>query len=313
MTAHPSPTGQIAGIGRCAILGLGQIGSSIGLALRCAGLAEVVGYDPDPGAAAASLAIGAVDELSATGPAQAVAGAGLVVLAAPVGAIPGLVDDVASELAPGAVLTDVGSTKAGIVAAMDNALGDQGCYAGGHPMAGGEGRGPAAASAGLFRERRWAVCPGPRSSAGAIQAVTNLAVALGARPVLISPEQHDEQVAWTSHLPYLVAAALALSVARQVGDPARPDLLAAGSLLDGTRVAASDIQMAGDYCWANRGHLRGAIRDLRAQLKRLLELLTDDPDDEADLRQLLGSARDWRMTLAARLPGAAAQNGGGKG
>jgi len=298
-----------------AIIGLGQIGTSIGLALRrqCSGLAafggRLVGYDPDGGSAAASHAAGAVEVLVAS-PEAAAKGAELVILAAPAGDIPGLVASLAPHIASGSVLTDVASAKTVVVEAMDRHLGVHGNYVGGHPMAGREQPGPAGACADLFAGRTWVVCPGPRTSSAALAKAVELAKGVGASPVKMAAPDHDRQVAWTSHLPYITAVALARAVKGGLTRQPVQRLLAAGGLLDGTRVAASSPRMAGDYCRLNREPLLEALAEMATELDVLRRALEESERDETVLVPLLAAAQAWRVSLPARLAEPQAGSGG---
>ena len=298
-----------------AVIGLGQIGTSIGLALRRQRPGStpfggrLVGYDPDDRAAAASRASGAVEVLAAS-PEAATAGAELVILAAPAGDIPGLVESLAPHIASGCVLTDVASAKTAVVQAMDRHLGTHGNYVGGHPMAGREQPGPTGACADLFIGRTWAVCPGARTSRTALAKAFELGRAVGAVPVEMAASDHDRQVAWTSHLPYITAVALARTVDKRLRRRPPARLLAAGGLLDGTRVAASSPRMAGDYCRLNREFLLEALAELAAELELLQGALADTEHDETALVPLLAAAQAWRASLPERLAAAGAGSGG---
>jgi prephenate dehydrogenase len=287
-----------SGFDRLAIIGLGQIGASVGLAARRVTCAErVIGYDVDPAAAAAALAMGAVTEL-ADDLAGAVAGADLVVLAAPVSQTIRLVPDVVKLLPPRAVLTDVGSTKGPVVKAMEEACGSSGRFAGGHPMAGTEAQGPSAARADMFDGCRWVLCPGLHTRGDVVHSLRCFVSALGGRPVVMDAWAHDRQVAWTSHLPYITAAALCLALAE--GTNGNRPSLCGGSLRDGTRVAASNPAMAGDYCMANRGPLSDGLAMMIAKLEGLRDALA--AADEPRLLESLALARDFRASVSDILP-----------
>lgn len=283
---------------RLAIIGLGQIGASVGLAARRARLASRIhGYDIDPEAAATALQVGAVTEVAGDLE-QALARADLVVLAAPVGEITRLIPEIVPWLPPRAVLTDVGSTKAPVVDAMENSMGKAGRYVGGHPMAGAEQSGPSAARADLFDGCRWVLCPGPHTRGDVLHSLRCVVSALGGKPVMMDAGKHDREVALTSHLPYITAAALCLTLA-EAGN-GKPPSLCGGSLRDCTRVAASDPVMAGDYCYANRGFLAagvGAIIDKLGALRDVLE-----GQDEAALHLALSRARDYRASVSGAFP-----------
>src|SRR5262249_60683107 len=228
---------------RLTVAGVGLIGGSLALAAREAGLVrEVVGV----GRSAANVRVardrGLVDRV-ASSPAEAVAGAGAVVLAAPVGACAALAEQFRPHVAPGTVLTDVGSVKADLVSALESRWNDPGSVVGAHPVAGSEAAGASAARAGLFRGRLCIVTPTRRTSPAPLTALRALWEGVGARVEEMDAAIHDEIFARVSHLPHLVAYALIAAVAdARVGG--RSVLGYAGSgLRDSTRVAASRAEL----------------------------------------------------------------------
>ena len=253
---------------RVAILGLGLMGGSLGLALQADGLADaVVGYDAAPAHADEALARGLVGAIAAT-PVATVAGADLVVFAVPVLAIQPLMRSVAPALAPDAILTDVGSVKAPVVAWAEATLPRPGRFVGGHPMAGRERSGPGAAVATLFRGARWPLTPIPATEPAALARIRALVVALGAEPQTLAPDEHDRLVAGASHLPLLAATALMQTLATSPDWPGVAQL-AAGGFRDTTRVAAGDPTMARDICLTNRAPI---LARLDAYLETLHQL-----------------------------------------
>jgi len=280
---------------RLTVAGVGLIGGSLALAAREAGLVrEVVGV----GRSAANLRVardrGLVDRV-ATSSAEAVAGAGAVVLAAPVGACAALAEQFRPHVAPGTVLTDVGSVKAGLVPVLESRWNDPGAVVGAHPVAGSEAAGAAAARADLFRGRLCIVTPTTRTSPAALTAVRALWEGVGARVEEMDAAIHDEILARVSHLPHLVAYALMAAVAEaRVGG--RPVLGYAGSgLRDSTRVAASRAELWRDIGLANAGPLRAALGEFRAALDRLEALLA--AGDASGLEQALDVAAAARRRL----------------
>src|SRR5262249_19103295 len=196
---------------RVAILGLGLMGASLGLALRASGLAETVaGYDAAAGVAQRAYKRGAVDAAHAT-VAASVAGAELVVLAAPVLALRELLLALAGHVAPNAVITDVGSTKAQVVAWAEELLPEPERFVGGHPMTGRERSGVEAADPGLYRGCVWCLTPTGHTAETALRRVEGLVTALDASSCMLEPAQHDAAVAAVSHLPLVAAAALTLT------------------------------------------------------------------------------------------------------
>jgi len=240
-----------------AIIGLGQIGGSIGLALgACAGWRRL-GFDADRSTLAAARAGGAID-VAAESIEAACASAALAVLAVPVDVLPGVVDRAAAALPRGAALIDTGSARSGVTEALARAAARGVCVIGGHPLAGGEGHGFAAARPGVFEGASFVVCPVD----GEVPAIAaRLIEDLGATPIRCDAERHDQALARTSHLPYLVARAL-----RSIGEPAAREGLAGPAYRDVTRVASSDARMAVAYCRANGPNIRAAWQELRAKL-----------------------------------------------
>jgi prephenate dehydrogenase len=244
-----------------ALIGLGQIGGSIGLALGRAGGWRRVGYDRDPKTARAALALGAVDEAARTLVAACRA-ADLVVLATPVDGLPGLIEKVAGAVPKNAVIIDTGSARAGISDALGRAARRGVRAVGGHPLAGSEGRGIGAARADLFVAAPFALMP----VQGAIPPIVRTLVRdLGAHAIVVAPGDHDRALARTSHLPYVLACALAGIGA----EPARRGLAGPG-FRSMTRLAASDPKMAGAFVRANAREVRAAWRELAAEMERRL-------------------------------------------
>ncbi len=240
---------------RLAILGVGLIGGSLGLAARRLGGWHVVGFDPTSGAAAVER--GAVHEMAGS-VAMAVAGAELVVLAVPVSTAAQLLRDV--DVGP--VITDVGSTKRSIVAA---AAGRR--FVGSHPMAGGDRGGVAHARADLFDGGVCLVTPTDGTDPAAVELVETFWRSVGMRTVRLTPDEHDRRVADVSHIPHVAAAA----VARQADPAAIP--LAAGGWRDTTRVAAGNPALWRDILLDNRDHVVAGLRRLRDDVDGLAERL----------------------------------------
>ncbi len=256
-----------------AIIGLGLIGGSLGLALRRAQIPglEVVGHDVEPAVRGKARRLGAVDR-EASSPAEAVRGAGLVVLATPIMALPQVMEAIAPHLAAGAVVTDTASTKAIVMEWARRFLPRSVSFVGGHPMAGKETQGIDHAQADLFRERAYCICPDPEARPGAVGAVVAMAQAVGARPLFIDPQEHDAYVAAVSHVPLLAAVAL-FRMARE--SPAWADMapLAASGFRDMTRLASGDPHMSHDICLTNREAILHWLDRLTEELARLRALV----------------------------------------
>lgn len=269
-------------LARVAVLGLGLMGGSLGLALRDARLAaSVAGYDAEPGTAERAIERGAITEMCAS-PAAAVVGAELVVLAVPVLAERELLAAIAPALSPVAVVTDLGSTKRQVVEWAHELLSGPLRFVGGHPMAGRERSGIEAASADLFRGAVWCLTPTPETDVDAVRLVAELARGVGASPLVLGAAEHDELVAGASHLPLVAAAALVRTVAGG-GEWEQLRSLAAGGFRDTTRVASGDVRMARDICRTNRDAIARWLDRYIAELAHIRTLIADGEgaDDEA--------------------------------
>lgn len=282
-----------------AIWGVGLIGGSIGMSIRRAGLARRVigiGRRSDGAPAAEPLAeavrLGAID-CGVTDPAAALALADLVILAMPVGAMIELAPVWGPQIRPGTVVTDVGSTKAAVVAAWEAHLARGAHFVGGHPMFGRERSGVAHASADLVRGCRWALTPGPDHATGpAVERVVSLVSALGARAVVMSPEAHDRKVAAVSHLPQLAATALA-AAALDLDERTPGTLdLAAGGFRDTTRIADSPADLWSDIWLTNPEALQAATIALRNALADLEAAI--EAGDRQAIAAIFGRAQEAR-------------------
>src|SRR5258708_21317141 len=232
---------------RVAIIGLGLIGGSIGLSLHKAkGAQEIVGYDLGKGVCDRAKKVGAIDQAYTT-LADAVRGAELVVLATPVGAMRALLQDIALCVAPGAVVTDVASTKAQVINWAEEFLPSSVSFVGGHPMTGKELSGVEAADATLFQNRTYCLTPTLRTRPAAIGKVSIFVELLGARVRFLEPVEHDGQVAGVSHLPFIASIALVNTVANSDGW-GDASLLAANGFRDMSRLAAGSPEMYRDIC-----------------------------------------------------------------
>jgi prephenate dehydrogenase len=249
-----------------AVIGLGLIGGSLLQALAAAGH-RVTGFDADP---ATREAAGAQGRTVAGTVAQAVASAELVALAVPLPALPGILDELAEH--PG-LITDVTSVKSPV----RDLAGRRGLrrFVGGHPMAGKETSGFAAADPRLFDGCAWVLCLEPgRTDLADWLALASLVTAMGARVVPTTAAEHDRAVAQVSHVPHLVAAALA----GQLRDNPLAGALAAGSFRDGTRVAATRADLTAAMCGGNAPAVGTELDRLIAELQHLRALLdADDP------------------------------------
>jgi cyclohexadieny/prephenate dehydrogenase len=275
---------------RLTVVGPGLIGGSIARGARARGLArEVVVVARQAAAVRASVAAGAADT-GTTDLVAGVTGAAVVVLCAPVGALPGLVRAAWPHLAPGAVLTDAGSVKRGVVEAAEGCPARGGVsFVGGHPMAGSERSGLEASDPDLFEGRLALLTPTAHTPPAAVAAVTALWEGLGSSVRTLSVEAHDRLVAQISHLPHLAAYALVGAVDGE----ALP--LAGRGFIDTTRIAASAETLWSDIFRQNQGPLLHALERYEAVVGRWRDLVTRG--DFAALEAELGRAREVREKL----------------
>jgi prephenate dehydrogenase len=280
-----------------AVIGVGLIGGSFALALRrAAAVTTVVGYDRDGAALERAAAMGVIDD-AASSSSDAARGAELVVVAVPVRAIGAVLHDVALAMAPGAVVTDVGSTKAEVVRTAREELRERFArFVPGHPIAGRETSGVEFATADLFRGARVVVTPTPETAPDALEMVRGAWEAAGGRVATSSAQAHDNIFAAVSHLPHMLSFALVSEIAAR--DDA-PELLAfaAGGFRDFTRIAASSPEMWRDIALQNRASLVGEIDRYQAQLAVFRELI--ERGDGPGLERLMSEARAARHAWAA--------------
>lgn len=252
---------------KVAILGLGLIGGSLAMDLKQKKLARrVVGYNRSASARRLARARHACDEVFAD-PAQAVRGADLVVLATPVRHIPRLAQAIRGALEAQVLVTDVGSTKEFLLRQLDQALPPAIRRLGGHPIAGTEQSGMKAAQLGLFKGRWWILTPRNSQEKKSAQKLAALLRALGAKPRIMSPRDHDQALAYLSHLPHMLAFSAMHSVLSSSQN--RQFNLAGSSFRDLTRVAASSSEMWRDIVIENREALLSSMRSFEKQWKRL--------------------------------------------
>ncbi len=255
------------------VAGVGLIGGSVALGTRQRFLADkVIGYDRDPAVLDAARGLGAIDEAQLA-PGPWLQEADLVVLAPPARAVVALGAQLVQHLRSDTIVTDVASVKGSVVDGMRAAR-----FVGGHPMAGSERGGVLNADAALLENAVWVLTPeeGVTDPIALFQ-VRAFVEGLGARPIEVSPEQHDRLVATVSHLPYLASVALTALV-DEGEERSLMMLLAAGGFRDLTRVASGDPVMSRDMVSGNRAAVRSALSAYRHQLERLDGLL-DDPED----------------------------------
>jgi prephenate dehydrogenase len=274
------------------IIGVGLIGGSLARGLRKAGaVREIIGCGRDEAHLRTAQELGVIDRYS-TDMAEAVSEADVVVLAVPVGVMQAVFATIKDALKPGAVLTDVGSTKGSVVAAANAVFGTLPAgFVPGHPIAGTEQSGVEASFAELFQDRRVITTPLNTSSPDAVAIVREMWQACGAEVVELDVAHHDEVLAATSHLPHLLAYALVDTLARM---HERQEIFqfAAGGFRDFTRIASSDPGMWHDICLANREALLVMLRRFSDDLAQLTDAI--ERRDSDYLRQTFERAKQAR-------------------
>jgi prephenate dehydrogenase len=259
---------------RVAVLGVGLIGGSIGLAARARLNAEVAGYDPDRQLLDRARELEAIDTAHES-VAEAVDGAELVFCAAPVLALPGLVAEALDAAGGDCAVTDVGSVKRDVIAA----LGSDSRFIGGHPLAGAETSGVENARADLFEGARWYLTP-TANTGGVLYDRAQRAIAdMGARPQAIEAETHDRLMATISHLPHVLANVLVGQAATALSEEAEHLPEVGPSFRDATRVAGANPAIWGDIFAGNREAVAAEIDGVVARLSEAAELLRSDDRD----------------------------------
>jgi prephenate dehydrogenase len=270
---------------RVAILGLDAIGASIGLTLsRNRAAQQVAGFDTVKGASDRARKMGAID-VTCSQLAEAARGAELIILATPVGAMRSLLQQLATTASPGAVITDVADTKVAVISWAEEYLPASIGFVGGHPIV--ERDEP---SATLFSQRIYCLTPTRRTAPFAIEKVSALVEALGARVRFLEPPEHDGMVAGTTHLPMLASIALLQTV---LSNPSWSDasLLANNTLRDTTQPVAGNAEALSDSCLTNSGPL---VRWLDGYTKSLMSLRDRIATHDASLVETIKQAQKLR-------------------
>jgi len=299
---------------RIAVLGVGLIGGSVGMAARrSVADVEVVGFGRDPARLEVARELGAVDTV-ASSLEEALEGAVACFACAPVGALPEQVSAALAAAPEDCVVTDVGSTKSRLLAAIDDPR-----FVGGHPIAGAETSGVEHARADLFQDAVWYLTPTETTAGILYERLHRLVKDLGARPVAVDAETHDRLVAVFSHLPHVLANVLARQAAARLLDEGEALRQVGPSFRDATRVAGANTAMWADVYRANREAVVEEVRRFARSLDEVAELLESDGDvagwnDAAreDRRRLLEAdltgrpVHELRLTVPNR-PGIVAQ------
>ena len=275
---------------RVAIIGLGLIGGSMGMALSRLGAdIEIVGYARKPQVAGRAVELGVVGRTEGSA-ASAVVGSDLVIVATPALSVKDILSEIRDSLREGAIVTDVASTKAAVMGWADELLHDSVSFVGGHPMAGKETSGIEAADGDLFKGCIYCLVPGRKASKEAVATLESLVRRIGAEPLFIEAVEHDRFVAGISHLPLLISVAL---VSATAGSPSWPAMskLASTGYRDVSRLASGDPLMGRDICLTNKQPIVQWLDDYIAELKKLRSLV--DGGGEG-LEQALVTAREAR-------------------
>jgi len=299
MSLHPvtvSESKDTTFIEHLAVLGVGLIGGSLAASLKkrdC--VKHVSGYGRSQANLTLASRLGLIDKVS-NSVEEAVRGADVVLIASPIGAIGELLDEIRQHAPKKAIVTDVGSAKAGVITIAESALGDRfPLFVPGHPVAGSERSGASAADPELFVDH-WAVLtPLNETDPDALRIVRRMWEAAGAKVKMMTPEAHDRLLAMISHLPHATAYGLTMQLARQDG---RDDLfdLAAGGFLDITRIASSDPVMWRDIFIDNRDEVLSLIAEHKNVLSELEALI--EARDLAGLEGWCAEAKRIRDRLA---------------
>ena len=273
---------------RVTVIGVGLLGGSAALALKALDRrVHVAGVGRRPASLAQAVRHGAIDSAHLDA-AEAVDGSDLVILASPVGTFEAHLRAIAPHLRRGAVVTDVGSTKASVVRMARRVLGRGGPFVGSHPMAGSERKGVAHARADLFAGATCVVTPTPDTPACAVRRVKRLWKDLGMRVLTMSPAAHDRAVSRVSHLPHALAGLLVMLA--KPGDFG----IAASGFRDATRLAGGDPEMWRDIFLTNRQAIVAAIDDLDESLMHVRDLV--ELGDAKGLEEFFTAARRRRDT-----------------
>src|SRR3954447_26568511 len=272
------------------VIGTGLIGASAALAARRAG-ASVRGWDPDPDILRAAQAREAVEPVETL--ADAVAGADVVLIAAPVAELPHVVREVLAVAPDGCAVTDVGSTKSAVCAAAD---GDE-RFIGGHPICGAETRGPERSTAELFEGATWFLTPTAATGPELLRTVHGFVTSLGARPVAIDAGAHDRLVAVTSHMPHALANILLNQAGSTRIDGHDPLQAAGGSLRDMTRIAGANPRIWVDIFLDNREAIVAALGEHRRLIEQLEGALSAEDGGQV-ARWIAEAAGNRRRMLA---------------
>lgn len=279
---------------KVAIIGLGLMGGSLGLALKCKGLAKVSASARREETRRLALSMGAADEVFES-PREALRGANIAVFCTPVCSILALAQDCLSAFEPGCVITDVGSTKADLVRDMTLLLsGSKVAFVGSHPMAGSDKTGLEAAKANLYQGAVTAITPVAGTLDSAVQSIETFWCGAGANVVRIAPDAHDILVARSSHLPHLISALLVVTAGRN--SPVDLPKFCGPGFRDTTRIAAGSPDMWHDIVKTNRDAILAELHAYNNELAGLISAI--EKQDFGRVKFFLEHARMLRQELS---------------
>jgi len=286
---------------KIAIFGVGLIGGSLALCFKDKPGIRVVGHSPNPDSVRKYVERGVVDE-GTTSIAEAAENADFLFLCMPVGLMESYFEQLSQlRLKPGAIITDVGSTKGDIVEAASRYSFGEAVFIGGHPMAGKERSGVEAATSKLFINAYYVLTPTPNTPEPAYQRLVSLLASTNARLVKLDARRHDEIVGAVSHLPHIVAALLVNLVERHNRGEGLHELLAAGGFRDTTRIASGDTTIWRDICLSNREVILELLQEWVEDTERFIEVLRASDADA--LTETFQTASDFRKKLPERRVG----------
>ncbi|MEW6237046.1 MAG: prephenate dehydrogenase/arogenate dehydrogenase family protein [Candidatus Omnitrophota bacterium] len=277
---------------RIGIYGIGLLGGSLGMALKALHPdAAIIGIGRSPERLEEAKRLGAVDSYTCE-PGKIDPPLDLLVICTPVRMVPGHLEQTLASMNPGAVATDVGSTKADVVRRCEEIAGNRIRFIGSHPIAGSHKTGVGAAQKDLFENKVCVVTETERTDPAALEAVCELWRSIGMRVTRLTPEIHDFLLARSSHLPHLAASALC-HVIQKAGPEIEP-VLGTG-FRDATRIAAGDPGMWLDICMENQKEILDSLASLRDVLDDIRRWL--ETGDEKAIYAFLQQAQDWKHSL----------------
>ncbi len=288
---------------KVAVIGVGLIGASLAMVLKEKGLADTItGIGRTMANLETARRLGAVDAITRD-VAEGVRGADLVVVAVPVLKVSGVIEKAAAQLAPGSIITDVGSVKEAIIREVEPNLPDGVRFVPGHPIAGTERSGAGAAFSGLFRDRVCILTPTEKTDQQALETIRALWDEAGSRVISMNPRTHDRILSAVSHLPHMIAYTLVNTVADAgAGDNASVDEIlgfSAGGFKDFTRIASSSPEMWTDICAANAGPIVEMIDGFQRRLEALKKLIKSNDLD--GLKEEFERAKKLRDSLSVNI------------